>query len=175
MFLLAVLDSFFILQVGAVGDHDAHGHAQAVEELAHGVHDDPHQPAEGEPPEVRDEVDRHALETGADLAVRVGVGQGNGDSEGKPHAGIPERHRRAHLCVHPTHGIPDLRDLSPAEAFFAGENTFHTCRGTAVHVPGQDAEGARRGHLQGLRSRVRDRNWRRAVERRETRRTCARL
>ena len=62
------IDVFF--NIGTVGDHDSHGDAQREEDLAHGVQQDLQEALEGQPLEIRSEVDRETLQAGA---CRTGV------------------------------------------------------------------------------------------------------
>ena len=68
-----------VLGVGAVGDHDAHGYGDGIEQLAHGIHQDRQELAEGKALQVRNGVDQEALPARAgDARGRVGAAQGQG-------------------------------------------------------------------------------------------------
>lgn len=65
------VDVFF--DIGAVGDHNAHGNAEREEDLAHRVQEDLQEALEGEPLKIRSQVDREALQAGAGHAGVVSV------------------------------------------------------------------------------------------------------
>ena len=67
-----------LLNIRAVGDHNAHGHAQGEEDLAHGVQQDLQETLEGQSLEIGRQVYCQSLETCAGHArlIRVSKGQG---------------------------------------------------------------------------------------------------
>ena len=70
------------LNIGAVGDHNAHGDTQREEDLAHGVQQDLQEALDGQSLEAGREIDREALQarSGHARLIRVGQRQGeNGD------------------------------------------------------------------------------------------------
>ena len=64
-----------ILDVGAVGNHNAHRDAQREKELAHGIEQNLQKAADGQPLKMRGQVVQKALHAGAGLTVRAGVMQ----------------------------------------------------------------------------------------------------
>ena len=74
------------LNIRAVSDHDAHGHGEREEDLAHGVQQDLQEALEGQSLEAGREIDREALQACARHTgfIRVGERQGE-DGDGHDH------------------------------------------------------------------------------------------
>ena len=76
---------YFRFDVGTVGDHNAHGHAEREEQLAHGVQQDLQKAADGQPFHVRGQVVAQTFQTGAHLPGGVLVAQGEGVARDHDH------------------------------------------------------------------------------------------
>ena len=64
-----------VLHIAAVGDHDAHAHAEGEEELAHRVERDVQKARDGQPCEVGRDVDEEALHARARRAALVRIAE----------------------------------------------------------------------------------------------------
>ena len=84
--------------VGTVGDHNAHRHAEGEEQLAHGVQQDLQKAADGQPFHVRGQVVAQPFHTGAHLAGSVLVAQGEGVTSDHHHQHQQNGH---HVAGHP--------------------------------------------------------------------------
>ena len=70
-----LFEVLLLVEVGAVGNHNAHRDAQREKELAHGIEQNLQKAADGQPLKMRGQVVQKALHAGAGLTVRAGVMQ----------------------------------------------------------------------------------------------------
>ena len=89
---------YFRFDVGTVGDHNAHGHAEGEEQLAHGIQQNLQKAADGQPFHVRGQVVAQTFQTGAHLAGGVLVAQGEGVARNHHHQYQQNGH---HVAGHP--------------------------------------------------------------------------
>ena len=125
--------------VGTVGDHNAHGHAEGEEQLAHGVQQDLQKAADGQPFHVRGQIVAQPFHTGAHLAGSVLVAQGEGVACNHHHQHQQDGH---HVAGHP---------LNAALHAVVHDESSHAHEQQSEHHRG-DRRGDEAGKITVLRS-----------------------
>ena len=69
-----------VLHIGTIGDHNAHGHAEREEQLAHSVQQNLEKALYRQPLQIGQKIDPQTLQAGAGDAVLPLIGQGEGEN-----------------------------------------------------------------------------------------------
>ena len=105
-----------LLDVRTVGDHDAHCHADGIEQLAHGIGEDHQELLGGHALEAGHHIDHQALEAGAGDAGIIGVPQGHGEDGNTQNQDQQDRHQDGgELFNALIHTLVDHKQGSPQE------------------------------------------------------------